>query len=445
MRLSTVRRSLTLLASGGVALLSAGSVLAQEECAADADCAAGFVCEVVGVSGCAAPACEPGVDCDMVPMTCESEEFYGCVPAPCSTDADCGAGMVCEVTVTDCSTVSQSCDRDGNCTETMSAPCETSDAQCVYQWQTACEADADCGAGFTCVEAPESCACSGAPAEPAMEMPAMMVPEGVDGGAAPIGAIDQPLPPDDCSCEPSGAFYCQADEIECDSNVDCPESWTCESAPQADCAGQGGDSTDPGMAQPPADAPAEFPVLPAVDAGAAEPVDEDPPEEDDNTAADPLPAEPLVEEEKPVVCEPVAAKSMCVPPGGYYGGPAVPDGTPVMGEEGGGTVDNGGEPPTTSEPPREDPQIEPTDPAGPSNEGDTAAEEEPGDDDAPAGEETDESSDEEDDGAQNNAVDDDGDSGDDGSCAVQAPGAGSGAGYWLLSLLGLAFLRRRRA
>jgi hypothetical protein len=117
-----------------------------------------------------------------------------------------------------------------------------------------CQEAADCGAGFTCEQQPERCACAGAE-----DKPAPMEGSGAAGGFAPPagtgGQAGEPLPePEPCVCEPSNVFVCVAQEIECRTAAECPAGWQCEQEPQAGAA--------PACA-PGADCPASEPLPPA--------------------------------------------------------------------------------------------------------------------------------------------------------------------------------------
>ncbi|MCC7541391.1 MAG: hypothetical protein IT379_34560 [Deltaproteobacteria bacterium] len=234
---------LVVLALMGVPAFASAQPLG--ECATDADCDAGFVCEVVGGSTCAAPGCAPGEECPP-PPPCEPEEFRGCVPAPCATDADCGGDLVClEVGYTECSggagapacAPGEECPpppppEEPTCTEHV-------DRYCGPRYAAPCAVDADCGDGFTCVAA-EICTCS-APTPSDPPTPPTPGGEGDGGGedgGTPMPPPDAPPPVDpECDCAPSDTRYCEPVRVECATASDCPDSWSCEdiSAP-TDCA-----------------------------------------------------------------------------------------------------------------------------------------------------------------------------------------------------------------
>ena len=241
---------------GGGVLLSASGAFAQDsECEVDADCEQGFECQVTGGSSCAGPACAPDEDCE--PVVCETEEFRSCVPGSCETDSDCAENMVCEShELGACS--QPACSSDGDCPE---AEC-TSEvySRCEYRWNLSCEAAADCGEGFDCVEL-EECSCSGGEAgvptdnagTPGAGATASSgstsagsgtqasggaPSSGGEGAAGPVPPADPavdplaPALPPDCECAPSGVGYCALQEIECGSDAECPADWSCVKPPR---------------------------------------------------------------------------------------------------------------------------------------------------------------------------------------------------------------------
>ena len=72
-------------------------------CTSDSECAAGMVCYTETLENCdtAAPTCPAGADCPApADAGCQPVTYSGCVPqylVPCETDADCGAGFNCQV------------------------------------------------------------------------------------------------------------------------------------------------------------------------------------------------------------------------------------------------------------------------------------------------------------------------------------------------------------
>lgn len=107
-------RLLAVLAFGAASTLS---LTAHAECSDDSDCDDGFVCEVVGAVECTdelPPPCPPGEDC---PDPCEREEVTACVPdlVECATDADCAEGLTCvSFTYDDCDDIAIGTDEPGD-------------------------------------------------------------------------------------------------------------------------------------------------------------------------------------------------------------------------------------------------------------------------------------------------------------------------------------------
>ncbi len=212
------------------------SSAASAECTSDADCADGYSCELIGGIACAdAPPCIPGEEC-VEPEPCEAEEVYAClfVPPSCSSDADCEPGLVCETFDSfDCPVSSPPCPADAECPEPVDAEddcVEESESYCVPPYFASCATDADCGPGFACV-ADEICSCSGSAGSGS---------SGSSGGSTdPVPSPDAPDQPqnkdgEDCSCEPTGDFYCELIPVECVSDADCGEGLSCVTGPADD-------------------------------------------------------------------------------------------------------------------------------------------------------------------------------------------------------------------
>lgn len=236
------------------------SAFAEDECATDSDCPAGYACEEMGWGACPGmPPCPDGEECPE-PPPCEEGSEWVCVPAPveCATDSDCPDDLGC-VTFRweECSgggarptepsdaggsedtpdAGSSGSDEDGSSDpdDGEEWTCETVEqSYCAPAWVGACEVDADCGEGFSCVQA-EICSCSGGGSTDVPPVPGEDS-GGSSGGGTPGDAGTPEAPEgdegrdfdDDCSCEPSGEFYCQVQEIECGDDADCPGGWTCE-------------------------------------------------------------------------------------------------------------------------------------------------------------------------------------------------------------------------
>lgn len=183
-------------------------------CASDADCAKNWTCEVSSVDApCAAPACAPGETCE--PVECEPVEYKSCRPAPCRADRDCADGMVCySQTVSNCTDVA--CAPGAKCPEPSCEP-ETVSA-CVPRYLLPCTTASDCGAGFSC-EASEECNCSGSSGG------------GADSDSSSAGGAPTPTPAPDpdgsCSCAPSKELHCRAPHVQCKSEAECSNGWSC--------------------------------------------------------------------------------------------------------------------------------------------------------------------------------------------------------------------------
>lgn len=242
--------------------LALAAPAAAQDCATDADCGSGFVCESFGTVECGY-ACPEGEKCPDMPADCEPMELKGCVPAPCNDDSECPDDMVCFAqTYTECSGVAESggdarpaaggssgggaAGADGEAGADAGPPqaepeCkEVTDSRCAPKYVPPCKEDADCGEGFTCKES-ESCRCSGS---------AGAGSAGGDGGGS---TPPEPAEPD-CTCEKTGDFYCELVETACESADECPDGFTCDanpssvvcSPPATDAAGTGGASGSAG-------------------------------------------------------------------------------------------------------------------------------------------------------------------------------------------------------
>lgn len=199
------------------------------ECTTDADCGAGFICESMGASDCAQPPCPEGEECPEV--DCTTEEFFACVPDrnACASDADCAEGLQCETySYEQCSGGTDVvCPEGEECPEPepVEEACETvTESYCIPPYLGACEVDADCGPGFTCEEE-EMCSCSGSGGSSGGSDPS--VPPDFDGGAPDDS-------PEECSCEPSGEFYCELVQVECATDADCIDGFVCVDSPDGD-------------------------------------------------------------------------------------------------------------------------------------------------------------------------------------------------------------------
>jgi MYXO-CTERM domain-containing protein len=385
----------------GAVLLSSRVAAAQTgECSADADCEGGFSCKVVGSSGCAGVDCDPEApDCE--PVECDPQELRACVPADCDSDVDCATGFVCHE-FNDGACTSPACPPGEECEQAPDCE-ETTRSQCTPRYTLPCQSANDCGAGFDCVTTErEQCTCSGGGS--------VGVPPTGAGGSAPVpddepkalnkdGGSTPPVAEPDCSCTTEEVTYCKLQEIACNGDSDCPETWSCAS---------NGGGEDPGEAPVGRDTVVR-------DAGAALPTE---------TTRGADAAVTLVGTTTDAGAGPTST-SICMPP--YYnGGPRDDD--PNSG--------GGGEPTTPGED-DEDPSEDGSSPdaaaPGTVDDADTAA-------DAAAPDQG-----EEDSGVPSAG---DGERDLDDGCACNVVGASaapSRSAWGALGLLGIGLLRRRRA
>lgn len=211
-------------------------------CASDADCAEGQLC---AHNDCA-EACDPA-DAECV-ADCSGGICVDIVEPPpsCEVDSDCEGGDVCIVVEVDCGGGSAPCDpTTGECPDT---PPETdcgsgSVGYCGPAYLGECEADADCGPGFTCeAESASTCACSGP-----------------DDGSEPVCECDEPTE--------TGPGVCVLELVPCSTDEDCSNDFVCFPAPsvgtpepETDCGGSNPE-TDCGNAAEPVSgycAPADY-------------------------------------------------------------------------------------------------------------------------------------------------------------------------------------------
>ncbi len=213
-------------------LLLAAPAMADDDmnCMSDQDCPEGYGCVMMACACADCAPCPDGEECEPCPPCDCPEEgegwcedlgddyddwgFYG---GECDVDGDCPLGFSCEMVSVPCATnptcppcECMSCDPDDP--ECEDLPCECPDCPepeacepeemgyCVYD-MIDCESDADCGAGFECLEVEE---CWGS---------------GSSGGCAcPPCACE--TCPDGEECEP-----CECPPCECDDE---PVEWVSE-------------------------------------------------------------------------------------------------------------------------------------------------------------------------------------------------------------------------
>lgn len=305
------------------------AVMAQEQCEADT-CPPGYTCEEASYDNCQWDCPEDG-ECTV--SECETVQYTSCLRAACESDADCGPDMVCHTVTTNCATPSPPpCEPGGACPELPQIePCENTEfQQCTPRSELPCEVNNDCGEGFDCVPA-VVCTCSGTtPTEPSLPSGGTSAGSRGDSGggsdaadapgapmttaptpiqtaplpeatALPPGTStpgELPLPPDDCTCEPSGTNYCQMQNIECETDDDCPSDWSCVQSPGAcwaDSEGNTGCSEGSSQCYPPGN-PGGTPTptapgVPVTDPGAGE--------GDNGGVSEPTPELPPVPEPAP--------------------------------------------------------------------------------------------------------------------------------------------------
>lgn len=220
---------------------------AETACTEDADCGPDEYCVRVP---CAAVPCASGEECPE--PVCEAEGY--CVPrfesdpAECAQDADCPEGFVCETgfmpcgdigcppCACDCPEGEEPCDCE--CPECPDPePCDpVAFHYCVFAPQE-CGSDAECAEGFEC-RVQEACSVSGCECAAGCVCPACP-----DGAECPPCECEEEPEPCDCpedpepECEVVGRF-CMPKEVPCEADGDCPGDFVCVTwdAPVCACA-----------------------------------------------------------------------------------------------------------------------------------------------------------------------------------------------------------------
>ncbi len=221
----------------------APAIASAATCETDADCPQGAKCEQVCTQTCTGPgicaeACH-GECIEGVESAQSAPELWG--PEGCQTDADCPADFTCEEKPTPCKSGGTDCACPDCPPGETCPPCECDAVDetpadcggtvnvCIYH-PTACQADADCPASFEChkiescggagcVCSQPVCACPSCP--PGQECPPCDCP---DAGPANCDCPD--VAETECTVE---AAWCVPQEIPCESDSDCPDSWSCAS------------------------------------------------------------------------------------------------------------------------------------------------------------------------------------------------------------------------
>jgi MYXO-CTERM domain-containing protein len=221
---------------------------AQSACGDGPACPENWECKTEAVPCLATPCDREGGDCE--PVDCAAEAYSYCSPLPCTSDSQCDDGMVCY------SETREECDSappcaGGDCPMTEGTCTSVTESGCVPPYVLPCEADADCGVGFTC-EAEMDCQCAGSAgggssgssggsaggsgAEPAPDEKAAAdagagdpAPPADDSGATPDGGAP------DCTCQPSDRKSCSVKIVACSVDEGCPAGWTCGDNPSGSC------------------------------------------------------------------------------------------------------------------------------------------------------------------------------------------------------------------
>jgi hypothetical protein len=276
----------------GVALSGVNMRAQAQMCAQDSECGKGFSCQVTAAGTCPAIACAPGEKC-MQP-SCDPVVYRECRPAQCSTDTDCADGMVCYAGPVTCGgTIAVApCPPDQTCPE-VKPTCPEPTRMCTPRYVLPCQQASDCGAAGWACKAVQECSCSGSAGSPtpsagavpgssAPMVSAAPTPEAdagtahvgsggggqgatpptekpviADGGVAPTPPIMDPR----CECHDSAEMQCEALEIDCASDADCPAEFVCQHLALPQTGGGSGSCTgsrDGGVIcteDPPAPAP----------------------------------------------------------------------------------------------------------------------------------------------------------------------------------------------
>ncbi len=288
-----------------------------EPCGDDV-CPAGYTCELTTYDTCfggCAPSL-PGEPAECQEAECETVSYESCHRAACETDEDCGDEMKCHSFVSiSVPAAPAPCPPGVECDpiEPAPPPEPVEYKQCTPRSELPCEVNTDCGEGYDCVPA-VSCTCGSTPTPtPSPGQPAPDAPPGAlvapPPGELPLppdegsGGGSDPSPPDDCTCEPSGTNYCQMQQLDCETDSDCPTDWSCIQGPSSCWADSEGNSgCDESAAQCyPSNQPG--PVVPPTPGGT-------PTSGDGDEEGEPQPPAP----------GPVSPGPVTNPPGGNHGG-----------------------------------------------------------------------------------------------------------------------------
>jgi len=173
-------------------------------------------------SGSGTPAADGGTG---EPPSTDPTTISTCRPGPCTADSDCAVGMVCHATtLTTCSAgeTPPPCAPNTKCDTSGSAdPVCTSQtvSSCTFKWALPCNADSDCGDGFSC-QPLVTISCSGSGSAPGVG--------GETGGASTGSAGPVELVADSCTSSTSYPGSCRPLAVTCNTNGDCPSNWICQ-------------------------------------------------------------------------------------------------------------------------------------------------------------------------------------------------------------------------
>jgi hypothetical protein len=223
------------LAAAAASFTFAPSAQAFSSCKADADCAAGFFCELVPAPsvGCASPDGQPN-ECPEPGPAPAVEGYCREKPIECKADADCPAYLACvEAGGGDVTCSAPACPPGGDCPEPVcEEPKKDPNAPklCAPK-MIECTSDAQCPQDFACN----------------IEL----------GVACPAIACD----PTDANCkqpecdQSAAKKLCGPKMIDCKADGDCPTDWRCLSFEEGSCSGGGSTEPPSGGGSEPAPAP----------------------------------------------------------------------------------------------------------------------------------------------------------------------------------------------
>lgn len=242
-------------------ILFVPSATLAEPCNSDSDCEAGFECMAMPCS-CSCMSCPDGEECP--PCECDDCPDGGeCIPEEkpwdgvfgneCETDADCPMDFICDEIMMPCAVA--------DCPPCACLECDPDDEDCVPQdcecpdcaepeecepegykvcrfEPTECDADADCGEGFECMEI-KSCSGGGSTGCECFDCVCATCAEGEE--CPPCDCPDEPV----CECDDEPQEFeeectveggiCIPKQVACETDEDCQEDWSCVSYESVAC------------------------------------------------------------------------------------------------------------------------------------------------------------------------------------------------------------------